>query len=678
MTGSLQILEGQTIQRFGRASDPGAGNDPLTFVIASQSAGTNFSNTTGLRNSNNVNRTYTSDTNGSFVSPGLNRVTDGDGGAATHSGPNFRVLNVAPTITFARQNGVNGTISIAEGTTVGLQMQSRDPGADLQSFQINGSGAGTGGSTPNSLRTSAVVNRTFNQDGVFSNTFRVFDDDTSTTTTRSVNVVNIAPTILNATQNGTNGTITINEGSTVALQMQSTDPGADLQTFQINGNAAGVGGSSPGSTRTSSVVNETFNQNGTFTNIFTVFDDDTSTSTTRSVIVQNVAPTVTSATQNGTNGNISVSEGSTVALQMSVTDPGMDFIDFTIDGSAAGTGGNTPGSTRTSSIINRTYNDDAVVTNSFSAFDGDDTTTVTRQVTVTNVIPTLQDFQLDTANDAMWPNAVRSGGGETPTLTFAAPDPEADTVPFLVAGSPVDFALQTTAGSTRTGSTTVGPFEGIGSNPTFTATARDDDAPGTDSNSLQQTVNVVGPVFGFTINDFDPSPRSGTPQPDGTDNNGNIVDTGETIDVGVVDFVIGPDTTQASLTLSNVFGTDMGSLTDLEILDVLISGPDAGLFSIFHDDGVTPFDPATDGAELLAAGDTLDLVLEAMTDGTADTRMFDAELTFFTDQGAPNGGNGADFLFGLTAQQVPEPASIAIWSLLGLAIAGFALRKMKK
>ncbi len=235
------------------------------------------------------------------------------------------VLNVAPTVTTATQNGTNGTITVAEGSSVALRMQSTDPGADVQTFTINGGGAGNAGGATSGTRTSNIVNQVFGQDGSFTNTFNVADDDTNVSLTRTLGVTNVAPTIVSATQDGSNGNSTVNEGSTVALQMQSTDPGLDAQTFTINGGPAGVGGTS--GTRTSSTVNVAAQDQGTLTNTFNVADDDTNVSLNRSVTVNNVAPSLFGLSTPG-----SILTGQTANFSVSASDPGvLDDLTFAWD-----------------------------------------------------------------------------------------------------------------------------------------------------------------------------------------------------------------------------------------------------------------------------------------------------------------------------------------------------------
>ena len=165
----------------------------------------------------------------------------------------FTVLNVAPTITSANQDGTNGNISVAQGSTVGLNLTATDPGADTISFTINGGSAGTDPAT-SGTRTSSTVNETYYAVGVYTNTFQATDQDGANASngpvTRTVTVTNVAPQNLNLTL----GSYTIYEGDTTLAQMTATDPGPDTLTFTIDGHAAGSFAGAPGSTRTSNNV----------------------------------------------------------------------------------------------------------------------------------------------------------------------------------------------------------------------------------------------------------------------------------------------------------------------------------------------------------------------------------------------------------------------------------------
>lgn len=214
--------------------------------------------------------------------------------------------------------------------------------------------------------------------------------------TRSVTVLNVAPTITSATLNGTNANITVPEGTAVSGQLSSTDPGQDSQTFSINGSGAGVGGNTPGSTRTSSSVGlGTFNQNGSFNVNFRVDDDDTNTQLNRTVTVTNVGPTIVSAELNGTNGDITVPEGSTVTFKTSSTDPGADAHTFTTSGTPGGpfvSSDAATSGTRMSALSSELFADDGVFPVNFAAQDDVDTTNVGRTLTVTNVAPSITSF----------------------------------------------------------------------------------------------------------------------------------------------------------------------------------------------------------------------------------------------------------------------------------------------
>jgi hypothetical protein len=213
-----------------------------------------------------------------------------------------------------------------------------------------------------------------------------------------VQVSNVAPTVVSATLNGKSGNVTINEGQSVTAQMRATDPGADLIAFRINDINAGIGSSAPGSTRVSASVPLPYFDDGTYSVSFVANDGDGGvTNTSRTVNVQNVAPTLNSARLNGVNGNITVDEGQTVAAYMAVTDPGADPIAFSINGSNAGTGGSTPGSMRTTSQ-NLVYLDEGLFSVIFQANDGDGgAVSTSRNVTVRNLAPILDFISPDLA-----------------------------------------------------------------------------------------------------------------------------------------------------------------------------------------------------------------------------------------------------------------------------------------
>lgn len=132
-----------------------------------------------------------------------------------------------------------------------------------------------------------------------------------------------------------------------------------------------------------------------------------------------------------------------------------------------------------------------------------------------------------------------------------------------------------------------------------------------------------------------------------------------TIDFGVVEY---NDT--KTLTLQNLtLDADLGDLTDLTILSATISGVDAACFSL------TNFTPGM----VLDKNGLWNLMIQFTNIGhTLGNR--NATLTIVTDQNAALGQAGATFTWNLSAQAIPEPSSVAIFSI-GIAFLGAFLRK---
>lgn len=201
-----------------------------------------------------------------------------------------------------------------------------------------------GVTSQNGIRLTA----TYTQDGTFSPRFggtaRIHDytygfsshedDNYYLTASRTLLVRNVAPTIASATLNGINGALTVDEGTTVSARMTSTDPGGDSHAFLISGLSAGVGGTS--GTRTSGFLTlPEAADDGLFDVTFLVSDDDTSTSTTRALTVNNVAPNFTAAPGDAT---VDRAADPTFTFSAEATDPGVNDVltfDWDLDGDGA-------------------------------------------------------------------------------------------------------------------------------------------------------------------------------------------------------------------------------------------------------------------------------------------------------------------------------------------------------
>ncbi len=310
---------------------------------------------------------------------------------------NVTVNNVAPTITSANLNGGNGNTTVSQGANVTLNMTATDAGSQNTNFTINGAGAGSVPGTPGSTRTSSNANfSAVVAPGTYIQTFQADDGITTASNgpiTRVVTVTNVGPTITAARIDGVNGDATIAQGNGATLNMSATDPGLDTVNYTINGAGAG---SSPSGGNSSDVGTGPFLAPGVYTQTYLASDSfgGQSGTVTRNITVTNVAPTITSANQDGVNGNITVLQGASVTLNLTATDPGNDAMSFTINGGGAGsTGPQAGGSTRTSADNSVQYFTPGTFTNTFQATDqyGANASNgpATRDVTVLNVAPVI-------------------------------------------------------------------------------------------------------------------------------------------------------------------------------------------------------------------------------------------------------------------------------------------------
>jgi len=133
---------------------------------------------------------------------------------------------------------------------------------------------------------------------------------------------NTPPTLATATLNGTDGNLTVDEGTAVILQATATDAEADTLTFTLDGDNAGAIPGAAGSIRTSNPVNRTTPDNGNIIYTFQVSDGTAAPVTVnRTLTINNVAPTITE----GATIDVTLSEDSTptpFALTLNATDPG--------------------------------------------------------------------------------------------------------------------------------------------------------------------------------------------------------------------------------------------------------------------------------------------------------------------------------------------------------------------
>ena len=207
----------------------------------------------------------------------------------------------------------------------------------------------------------------------------------SDTSTASVSVSNVAPVITAAGIPGAG-----DEGATLAFSLSYTDvEAADTHTVAWSFGDSGTG--------TGAATSHTYADDGTYTVTATVTDDDgASASASSTVVVANVAPTITSFVVPGSSD-----EGAALAMSAAASDPGADSLTFSWD---FGDGGVASGAS-----VTHTYADSGTYVATLTVTDGDGGSASSSQtVSVANVAPSIAS------------STVPAAGDEGDLLTFAA------------------------------------------------------------------------------------------------------------------------------------------------------------------------------------------------------------------------------------------------------------------
>jgi uncharacterized delta-60 repeat protein len=240
------------------------------------------------------------------------RIIDKDGGFSEYT-TQITVDNVDATLL------ISGAPNVAEGSPYTLNLSSSDPGADtISSWTINW-GDGNFTTVPGG---TATVNYTYADGGNPSTAYTISatatdEDGTYNSNSLNVTVVNVAPTLT------ISGAASADEGSPYTLNLSSSDPGADtITSWTINwGDGSDPDVVSGSTASVSHAYADGGNPSTAYAISATATDEDgTFNSNSLVVTVDNVAPTLTIA------GAASVDEGSSYALSLSSTDPGVDTI----------------------------------------------------------------------------------------------------------------------------------------------------------------------------------------------------------------------------------------------------------------------------------------------------------------------------------------------------------------
>ncbi|WP_425430809.1 PKD domain-containing protein [Chamaesiphon polymorphus] len=317
-----------------------------------------------------------------------------DGQISNLATVNITINNLPPTI-----QTVTIPTTITEGQTIQLSAVATDGGSSNNLTYIWNLGDGT---TPIVGRN---ITHTYTDNGNYNLTLTVTDiDGGSTSQTTNVTVDNVAPTATITTP-----TTTINQGETLNLGVNYSDPGInDTHTITWNFDD----GTAPITLTPSSVGADPNLQPHTFTKAgnrnvtVTITDNDgASTTTTIQIAVTNIAPTITNL-----NLPTNINEGQPIQLTATATDPGNDTLIYNwyINGATTPVVGQT---------IDYTFPDNGIYPVKLDVIDTDGAiTTRTVDVTVDNIAPTIVSIDK--------PATIKEG--ESVSFTANAIDPGSD------------------------------------------------------------------------------------------------------------------------------------------------------------------------------------------------------------------------------------------------------------
>ena len=219
-------------------------------------------------------------------------ATDEDGGTSSRS-TTLSVANVAPSITT-----FSTSTSLAEGTAGSYAVVATDVAADTVTYLWD---FGDG-----STSTSASTTHAWANEGLYTVTATARDEDGgSSSRSTTVTVTNAAPTIVSMSLGSGN------EGSALPFSATVTDPGTyDTLTYTW------TWGDGSMTVTASASTTHTYVDDGTYTVDLDVSDGTDTASTSGTVAVANVAPTIASTP------GLAATEGTTWTYAPDATDPG--------------------------------------------------------------------------------------------------------------------------------------------------------------------------------------------------------------------------------------------------------------------------------------------------------------------------------------------------------------------
>ena len=417
--------EGDTVAFSAGATDPD-GDTPLVYSAAGLPSGISIDTGTGLISG-------TVDYDAAASSPHAVTVTVQDPGGLTDVDTftwTVTDTNRAPVVTDP------GDQSDAEGDVVSLTVSGSDP--DLDGITWSASGLPSGLTIdPGSGVISGTVDAAAGSGSPYTVTVTATDDgspnlDTDVVFTWTVTDTNRAPVVTDP------GDQSDAEGDAVSLAVVGSDPDSDSITWSASGLPDGLSIDS-GSGVISGTVAFTAGSGAPHSATVTATDDGSPNMATDVVFTWTVtdtnrAPVVTDP------GDQSDTEGDTIALTVSGSDPDLDTLTWSATGLPGGLSID-PGSGEISGTIDQSAGSGSPHTVTVTATDDgvpvlDTDAVFTWTVTVVDLSPTFSQDYL----------GLSSYENETVSVAAAATDPDGDTLTWSATGLPTGLGIDPVSG----------------------------------------------------------------------------------------------------------------------------------------------------------------------------------------------------------------------------------------